>query len=259
MTLYNVLCYSELACRDDQRQAPFERLAARPLDFIDAEYMPTDISIKEPRNMKLDALVKFFKHVSEREISHGVADAFRFKSVLHSRKKGEFRRARYKEDGDELGEDNEDEVPQAPKRRKRRKAQPQENEDHHILNAQTEESSARTLQSDSIPIQTPATSLRLSATSIESSAPSCEHNDTSATLHTGLYTPEKTPAPERRNSLSPATATRVPKNINVRRPELPPPAQGPSTTGPRRSQRHLAEPSGRAPSERNSKTRKKIG
>ena len=67
--------YLELACRDQDRQAPFERISADPSEFIDAEYMPTDISITDPRSMKLETLLKFFKHIAEREASHGIPNA----------------------------------------------------------------------------------------------------------------------------------------------------------------------------------------
>jgi hypothetical protein len=64
--------------------------------------------------MKLDALIKFFKHISDREISHGIPFAFRFKSVLSSRKKGSLRMAMY-----DVGPD----IEPAPVRRSRKKAQ----------------------------------------------------------------------------------------------------------------------------------------
>lgn len=69
--------------------------------------------------MKWDSLVAFFKHVAEREASHGVPHAFRFNSVLSSRKNGNMLPARYKDD------DNPDLVEAEPipvlSRRNRRK------------------------------------------------------------------------------------------------------------------------------------------
>ena len=45
--------------------------------------------------MKLEAIIKFFKHIAAREAAHGIPQAFRFKSVLSSRKKGDLHPARY--------------------------------------------------------------------------------------------------------------------------------------------------------------------
>ena len=47
--------------------------------------------------MKLKDLKAFFIHVGNRERSHGIPDAFRFKKVLSSRKKGTIYDARYRE------------------------------------------------------------------------------------------------------------------------------------------------------------------
>lgn len=43
----------------------------------------------DPRAMKREAIIKFFQHIATREASHGVPNAFRFKAVLSSRKKGD--------------------------------------------------------------------------------------------------------------------------------------------------------------------------
>lgn len=84
-----------LACKDWDRQAPFNRISSNPSDFIDPEYLPNGIKICDPRSMKLDALIKFFQHITGRETSHGITDAFRFKAVLSTRKKGVLRKPRY--------------------------------------------------------------------------------------------------------------------------------------------------------------------
>ncbi|KAF8811080.1 hypothetical protein BYT27DRAFT_7253210 [Phlegmacium glaucopus] len=65
-----------LACRDRHRQAPFQRIAAKPSDFIDAEYLPQGITISDPRSMKLEPIVRFFQHITDREVSHGIPHAF---------------------------------------------------------------------------------------------------------------------------------------------------------------------------------------
>lgn len=55
--------------------------------------------LKDPRGMKRDQLVKFFEHITAREGSHGIKEAFRFKNVLSSRKKGEICTAKYPDFG----------------------------------------------------------------------------------------------------------------------------------------------------------------
>lgn len=177
-TVLMLYCFNyiqELACRDDQRQAPFERIAADPTDFINAEYMPTDVELKDPRSMKVESLVKFFKHVAEREDSHGISDSFKFKSVLSSRKKGTLLPARYKGDDDAtISEDTS--VPLPPRRRKRRQIRPAL--DNLPL-----------LDNNTLPmIQTP---------------------DPTAELVNGLYTPGDTPAQDDINSDAAAETTKM--------------------------------------------------
>ena len=91
-----------LACRDRDWQAPFERIATNQSDFIYAEYPPPNISIKDPKDpqsMKFKAIVRFFKHIAEHEVSHGIENAFRFKNVLSSCRKGSLIPAQYKDLG----------------------------------------------------------------------------------------------------------------------------------------------------------------
>lgn len=45
--------------------------------------------------MKHSSLIKLFKHIKGQQISHGVRDAFRFKWVLSSRRKGHLIEAQY--------------------------------------------------------------------------------------------------------------------------------------------------------------------
>jgi hypothetical protein len=45
--------------------------------------------------MKRDDMIKLFEHIGARQASHGVDDAFRFKKVLSSRKKGSLQEASY--------------------------------------------------------------------------------------------------------------------------------------------------------------------
>jgi hypothetical protein len=81
--------------------------------------------------MKLDALVVLFKHISQRETSHGIRDAFRFKAVLTSRKKGELGPTHYEEDG--THSENAEDI--RPKRRRRKRRQ-QVNLNETVLNVQ---------------------------------------------------------------------------------------------------------------------------
>jgi hypothetical protein len=106
-----------LACRDQDRQAPFQRIAAKPSDFIDPKHLPNGITISDPRSMKLESIVKFFQHVAAREATHGIQQAFRFKAVLSSRKEGRLRDARYNDFGAEL-----EAVLPPPQRKRRPKA-----------------------------------------------------------------------------------------------------------------------------------------
>ena len=94
-----------LACRDVRRQAPFERITIDPSLFIDAEYMPDDVQLSDPRSMKLDAIIRFFEHIADREVIHGIRNAFRFKAVLSSHKKGVIQMARYRHDDTRLAVD----------------------------------------------------------------------------------------------------------------------------------------------------------
>jgi hypothetical protein len=94
--------FKGLACRDPDRPAPFEKIASSTSLFIDAEYLPDGIKINDPRSMKLKDMKDFFTHVGNRERCHGIREAFQFKKVLSSRKKGSIRDARYKEVDSEI-------------------------------------------------------------------------------------------------------------------------------------------------------------
>jgi hypothetical protein len=111
----NLLNLTGLASRDRDRQTPFESIALKNTDFVDAEYLPNGIKLSDPRTMYRDSLIKFFQHISSREASHGIENAFRFKSIHSSRKKGVIRAARYKENNVES------DVPSVTVRRRNRK------------------------------------------------------------------------------------------------------------------------------------------
>jgi hypothetical protein len=81
--------------------------------------------------MKLESLISFFKHISNREDSHGTRHAFRFKAVLSKRTKGSLKGTHYEDDAETSTE------PSAGVRRKRRKRLPQVNVQDAILNEGT--------------------------------------------------------------------------------------------------------------------------
>ena len=58
------------------------------------------MKLNDPRSMKQETLMKFFHYIASREVSHGIHEAFKFKAVLSSRKKGVLQKSRYN-DGDE--------------------------------------------------------------------------------------------------------------------------------------------------------------
>jgi len=189
--------------------------------------LPSGLRLTNPKSMKIESLINFFKHIAQREASHGITNAFRFKNVLTSRKKGVFRPARYREDGEE-SDGGHDPV---PIRRKRRKNEGQVNLGNTILNPQAEhiDRSSR----DSTPAEdTDRHSLREGTAEVTNSRSASlmpiSHTSASPT-NVALPTPSYTPDPPPRRSR---------KSIGT-------PAHSPSETGPRRSQRTTAQNIGR--------------
>jgi len=78
-----------------QQATPFTRIAADNSDFFEDDYIPRDLMIKSPQSMKQHQLFTFFRHVSAREQTHGIHNAFRFKCGLSGRKKGSLQPAQY--------------------------------------------------------------------------------------------------------------------------------------------------------------------
>ena len=60
-----------------------------------SKYLPCGLMLKDPRTMRQEDIIKFFKHVSNWQSSHGVKDAFKFKAVLSSHKKGNLNGSKY--------------------------------------------------------------------------------------------------------------------------------------------------------------------
>ena len=56
--------------------------------------------------MKFEAIVRFFKHIAEREVSHGIENAFKFENVLFSCRKRSLIPAQYKDLGTKPDADN---------------------------------------------------------------------------------------------------------------------------------------------------------
>jgi len=67
----------------------------KQMDFIKLKYIPRGINLDDPCIMKRESIVKLFKHIAAREVSHGVQDAFGFKNILSSLKKGALLPSRY--------------------------------------------------------------------------------------------------------------------------------------------------------------------
>jgi hypothetical protein len=72
------------------------------------------MELNDPRSMKQEALMKFFRYIASREVSHGIQDAFKFKAVLSSRKKGVLQKSMYNDGDEEL-----ELTPARPRRKKR--------------------------------------------------------------------------------------------------------------------------------------------
>src|ERR1700678_2147975 len=60
-----------------------------------SKYLPCGLKLLHPRAMRQEDIVKIFKHISTRQISHGVRDAFRFKAVMTSRKESNLDKTHY--------------------------------------------------------------------------------------------------------------------------------------------------------------------
>jgi hypothetical protein len=198
-----------LACGDDERPTPFERITNNLSDFIEAEYRPSGIAITDPRSMKLNSLIEFFKHVSQREDSHEVPHAFRFKMVLSSRKEGNLIPADYKHD--KGNEESEPSTPPAPrKRRKGRRKAPAYTGNAGLLDPDVNMEPATTVETE----QSSATPARSAGTStlLASGRQSTSNIITqpSADVATGLITPQETPGPSsnRNESISPPPRNR---------------------------------------------------
>lgn len=223
----------ELACQDDERQAPFEKITQNPSDFLDADYLPTGISIKDPRSMRLESIVTFFKHVLLREASHGVPNAFRFKAVLSGRKKGVFGSAHYKDEEGNL-EEHDIRIPPPKLRRKRRKPKPANVNEDRILD-------------EDIPLPAATDGTDIPSATAGTDTPCV------------LPTPDPTPSPNRNGSLSPGLRKRGKSRLLHPESAAHQTAEGSSSIGARKSPRRSPRTSVQSipPNDGNDKPKKK--
>jgi hypothetical protein len=249
----------ELACRDE-RQVPFERLGVNPSQFMNDEYRPTGISLGDPRAMKRESIIKFFQHVAQREDLHGITQAFRFHTVLTSRKNGTLIPASYKADGEDSGHESSP----LPRPRRRRKAPENTGNDALLSPDASEEPNPATPTG---PAQADLNTER--ATSAESAETPANptralHDQPSAHIGTGLITPVDTPgrSQNRMASSSPPVRNRGKRQkakFVILEAEEEPPDES-SLSQPRRSQRTSVKitDSANPKPKRKTKTSKKI-
>ena len=192
--------------------------------------------MKEPRAMKLLGLIDFFKHVLQRETSHGIKKAFRFKAVLSSRRKGTLGPSRYKDDDEDSKSNKSKDTSPAPVRRKRRKQCPAIG-NTAILNPEISEEPLVEPATSILP-GTPARPIHSSATE-DGQAQTRRDIRIKAIVPTGLQTPIDTPEPPRILSPSPPLRNRSraskKKNLQTLTPDVPPAIV--SSSEPRRSSR----------------------
>lgn len=86
-----------LATGIKDRQPPFTRIAKKQSEFVLSKYIPRGLTLQDPRTMLRGDIIKLFQHIGNRETSHGIKDAFRFKAVLSSRKEGSLGEVKYQE------------------------------------------------------------------------------------------------------------------------------------------------------------------
>ena len=179
----NSMTITDLACRDPDRQTPFESIAHRNSDFVDPDYLPIGIQLSDPRSMKYEAIIKFFLHIASREASHGVKYAFRFKAILSSRQKGVLRESRYEDDVHDM----DIQVTRRNIRKEREKSKLARNDKHPPHNLET----AQIQDQESAPVNDTATApIQISQDPVLDTL-SAPIGDT----HNQLPTPESTPAP----------------------------------------------------------------
>lgn len=86
MQLITINYFQDVATGRRTRVVPFEAISKSPSIYIDPIYLPTGFVMKDPRNMKGEAIIAFFKHIADREKVHRSSDVFRFSRINGSRK-----------------------------------------------------------------------------------------------------------------------------------------------------------------------------
>lgn len=199
---------------------------ANPSDFIEADYRPIGLAIKDPRSMKLESLVEFFKHISQRETSHGIPNAFRFKSVLSSRKSSVMRPANYRHGAQD--EDNESQAP--PVRRKRRKKASLSGHTAVLnpdISEDVSETPANVPTGRPNPQATAPVNITTGRSNLQPTTPvNIATGRPTPPAISGLHTPKDTPPPDTRRhsplNRTPASASTLPNDISAPEPQRPP-------------------------------------
>ena len=74
-----------LASGNTKKHVPFGALGVHQRQFIESKYLPNGFTFEDPRNLKKGQILEFFKHVRERQESHGPSEAFRFLKYVKGR------------------------------------------------------------------------------------------------------------------------------------------------------------------------------
>jgi hypothetical protein len=74
---------------------PYAHIAKDIQKFVDAQYYPAGLRIREPRNMIIDEIVQFVTTIKSRQELLPIAQVFRFKNVQKGRKTNELIRTQY--------------------------------------------------------------------------------------------------------------------------------------------------------------------
>jgi hypothetical protein len=75
-----MLTLTELASGGHSDHVPFGRIKSDRSAFINDEYLPCNICITDPHNMKKQEIQDFLDHVQKRQVKYGAEMAFRFRA-----------------------------------------------------------------------------------------------------------------------------------------------------------------------------------
>lgn len=71
-----------LASEKIQAHVPFEQVEKDTSRFVSPVYRPQNLTIKDPRNMLKESILRLLRHIYTRQNEHGIENAFRFKIYL---------------------------------------------------------------------------------------------------------------------------------------------------------------------------------